>query len=72
MNAFNEAGKDTSRVAIFGALSTLLSYAVNSVFPNMPGEVQSAVLVLIFAGLVYVDSYIHNRKDMKANGLVPW
>ena len=72
MSASSEATKDVSRTATFGAISTIGSYILNAIFPSMPVEVQSAALVLLFAGLVYIDSYIHNLKDMPENGLLPF
>lgn len=72
MSAINEAGKDTSRMAVFGAVSTIVTYALNTLFPTLPTEVQGAILVLLFALLVWVDSYIHNRQDVRWNGLLPF
>lgn len=75
MSAMNEAGKDLTRTAIFGALSTVGSYILNAIFPTMPGEVQSAILVLLFAGLVYADSYIHNKNTgmfKNTTGIIPF
>ena len=69
-----EAGKDVSRLAIFGAISTIATYFLNLLFPNLPGEVQAAFLVLLLAGLTYADSFIHNSvgKLKNVNGLLPW
>lgn len=72
MDAINEAGKDTGRMVVLGAVSTIATYFLQLLFPSLPVEVQAAILALILAGLTYLDSYIHNRKDIKANGLVPW
>lgn len=72
MNATSEAGKDTGRMLILGAVSTVVTYVLQLVFPSLPIEVQGAVLALILSGLTWLDSYIHNRKDIKANGLVPF
>lgn len=72
MDAFNEANKDTGRMVILGSLSTIATYFIQLFFPTIPLEVQGAILALILAGLTYLDSYIHNRKNTKANGLVPF
>lgn len=72
MNALNEAGKDTGRMVILGSVSTIATYFIQLFFPTIPVEVQAAILALILAGLTYLDSYIHNRKDIKANGLIPF
>lgn len=72
MEALNEAGKDTGRMIVLGAVSTLATYFIQLFFPALPTEVQGAILALILAGLTYADSYIHNRKDIQANGLVPF
>lgn len=67
-----EATQDSGRTVVFTAISTIATYAINQVFPDLPLEVQGAILVLILAGITYLDSYIHNRKDWKANGLTPF
>ena len=72
MSEINEASKDTARLALFGAIGTLVTYGVDSILPDLPGEVKAAVLVIVTALLVWVDSYIHNNKDIKAKGLVPF
>lgn len=61
-----EAVKDGSRGAIFSAISVLVSY-----FLPVPVEVKLAIVILITAGLTYVDSQIH-RSDSKFNGILPW
>lgn len=73
----SEPTKDASRTTIFGAVSVIVTYVVNLVLPtDMPVEVRGAVLTLVLAGVVYgitwVDSTIHNSKDTKANGLLPF
>ncbi len=72
MSAITEAGKDTSRTVLFGSISTIVTYVLNTAFPTLPNEVIGAILVILFAGFVWVDSYIHNRKDWKANGITPF
>lgn len=64
-----EAGKDTGRMGVFLALSTVLTYFIQLPFPEMPQPVIGGIVVLIMAGLTYLDSYIHNNKNIKANGL---
>lgn len=71
-NELQESTKDAGRIAIFGAISTVLTYVINTFLPELPTEVSGAILVLILAALTWVDSYIHNSKDIKANGLVPF
>lgn len=63
-----EATKDTSRAVVFGAVATIATYVLNLLLPDLPVEVQGAVLVLLFAGITWVDSYIHNSKKLKSNG----
>jgi len=71
-NPNEEAIKDTSRLVVFGAISTILSYGVDKLLPGTPEEVVLAVIILITATLTYVDSYMHNDKTIKANGILPF
>lgn len=71
-DAFTESTKDTGRMVVLGAVSTLVTYGLNRFVPNLPPEVLTAILALVMAGLTWLDSYLHNRKDIKANGLVPF
>ena len=61
-----EAIKDGSRIAVFGAVSVLITYAL-----TLPDTVEAAIVVLVLAGLTYIDSQIH-RSDSKFNGLLPF
>ena len=72
MPAFDEANKTSGRVAIFGAVSTIVTYFLILALPNLPTEVQGAILVLVLAALAWVDSYIHNSEKIKLNGLIPF
>ena len=74
-NPNEEAIKDTSRLVVFGAISTILSYGVDRLLPGTPEEVVLAVIVLITATLTYVDSYMHNSKSKalkEVNGILPF
>lgn len=71
MDPINEATKDTGRTAVFAAISAVVSYALNYFFPSIPGEVIAAILVILTAFLVWLDSYIHHNPAIKANGLSP-
>jgi hypothetical protein len=69
-----EATKDTSRLVVFTAISTIVTYILDLFF-NMPVEVKAAIVVLILAGIPYLDSKIHHTKTGKfkdVNGLVPF
>lgn len=61
MSAVNEANKTGGRVAIFGAISTLVTYGINRLLPELPGEVSAAILVLILAVLAWADNFAHEK-----------
>lgn len=71
-NATNEASKDTGRMVILGAVSTIVTYVLQLVFPSLPIEVQGSVLALILAGLTWFDSWLHHNQKIKISGLIPF
>ncbi len=65
-----EGGKDGTRIAVFGAIGTVVTY-----FLSLPEPVEAAIIVLALFGLTYVDSFIHNTQTGKLkniNGLLPF
>lgn len=71
MAATQEANKTAERIAVFGAVSTIVTYLLTLVFPDMPETVRGAILVLVLAGIAWTDNYIHNSEKLKLNGLWP-
>lgn len=67
-----EATKTGGRIAIFGAISTLVTYGINRVLPDLPGEVSAAILIIILAVLAWVDNYIHESKSTELKGILPF
>lgn len=77
MENASEPTKDASRTTIFSAVSVIVTYLVNLVLPkDMPVEVRGSILTLVLAvvvyGIAWVDSKIHNSKNTKLNGLLPF
>lgn len=72
MDEMQESTKDAGRVAIFAAVSTVITYVVNVVLPTIPPEVSAALLVLFMAGITWVDSWIHHNDNIRATGLLPF
>lgn len=68
--ATQEATKDTARTSTFVAISTLITYVLGLVAPDMEMEVKAAIVVVILALLTYVDSKIHHSAKVKAKGLL--
>jgi len=73
----SEPTKDAGRNTLFSAVSVVVTYFVNGLLPvDMPIEVRGASILLVLAGVTYVitwvDSYIHNSKSIKSNGLTPF
>lgn len=64
-----EGAKDATRVAVLGAVSYGLTYALDKVVPGLPKNELTVALTL---GLRFLDSYIHNSDDIKADGLLPF
>ena len=64
-----ETTKDTSRLAIIAAASTVVTYIIGKLFPGTPEIVVASILTL---SVVAVDSYVHHRKDWKIKGLLPF
>lgn len=64
----NEPVKITGRMAVLGAISTLVTYLIQLKVPNLPLTVLGAILTLV---LVFADAVIHNSK-LKLNGIVPF
>lgn len=67
--AIQESTKDTSRVALLAAISTVITYTIGLFLPETPEVVTAAIITLV---LIAIDSYIHHDKSIKANGLLPW
>lgn len=68
-NPGKEAAKDTARTALFGAVSTIVTYVLKQILPDLPEEVVGAILVLVTLLLVYVDSKLHHSDKTTLNGL---
>jgi hypothetical protein len=62
--ALKEAAKELGRVLLLAGIGWGVSYV-----SNLPST-QTTVIVL--AVLRWVDKYIHESKDIKVNGLVPF
>lgn len=61
MSAATEATKTGGRVAVLGAISTVVLYLIGLVLPDMPEQVSTALLVLLTAGLAWLDNYAHEK-----------
>lgn len=64
-----EAVKEVARLALFAAIAAVLSWAATQVANLDPNSVYTIVLA---AALRFADKWVHENKDIKANGLAPF
>ena len=60
-----EAFQEVVRVALFGAISTVVGFYLE----KMAGLPQTEVVIIITLLLKFVDKYVHDSKHIKLNGL---
>lgn len=65
--ALEEAVKDILRLVVFAIPGIAIQ-----VFTTNPGVASTVTGSLILLALRAIDSYIHNNKDIKSNGLTPF
>jgi hypothetical protein len=64
-----EGVKTSTRTAILAAVSFGVSYLLENVVPGLPKNEIGTGLTLV---LTFLDKYIHENQDIKANGLLPF
>lgn len=67
--ALIELIKEGLRIALFAAISAVLSWATTQIADLPPDSVYAVVGTLI---LRLVDKYVHENKEVKAKGLAPF
>lgn len=64
-----EAVKLVLRIALFGALSTVVTWALNVFLPGLPeGEIRTILTVLV----TMLDKYIHENPAIESKGIAPF
>ena len=67
-DSIKETTKTTTRVAILGAVGTVVAYLIDKLLPGTPQAVTTAVITLVLVG---IDAYIHHSK-IKMTGIIPF
>lgn len=72
-----EAAKTVGRNGLLAAISALIAAVANwllDIIVNTPLPIDIVVALggLIYAALLYLDNWIHNSKDIKAKGIIPF
>lgn len=67
--AMKEMVAEGARLVVFAAVSTIVTYLVNVVFPSLEQTPTVAVLTL---ALRMADKYIHKNENTELNGILPF
>lgn len=67
--AIIEAVKELARIAFFGAIAAVLSWATTKIANIDPNSVYAVVGTIV---LRVVDKWVHENENVKAGGLAPF
>lgn len=67
--AIQEATKELLRIAFFGALASVLSWVTTKVANLDPNSSYALIATIV---LRIADKFVHENKDINANGLAPF
>jgi hypothetical protein len=67
--AIIEAVKEIARLAVFGAIGAVLTWATSKVGSFDPTSIQYLVVTAVIR---FVDKWVHANENIKAKGLLPF